>query len=164
MVTSMENEWDYMPAGREKINHGVGAVCKFTLNITDSPYTGMLKNGLQTGLLRISLARVTNVDTYLPSAGIKFLRSGVPSANFVALGFVDIFRLNLTNNIFEPGTYELCNQLRLIESAPVIENDEDEDEENDEDEDGSSPVTQIVFKLLQGDPCPALVGLSDITR
>ena len=157
MVTTMENEWDYMPAGRDKINHGVGAVCKFTLNITDSPYTGMLKTGIQTGLIRISLARVTNVDTYLPSVGIKFLRSGVPSANFVTLGFVDIFRLNLTNNIFDPETYELCNQLRVIKLAPMIENDEHEHV-------GVSPSTQIVTKLRQADPCPALVGLSDITR
>ena len=34
VVTSFENEWDVMPAGRRKAIHGVGAVCPFTVDIS----------------------------------------------------------------------------------------------------------------------------------
>ena len=150
VVTTMENEWDVMPSGRQKINHGVGAVCKFTLDIKNSPYTGLLKNGKTTGLIRVSLARSTNIDTYLPSASLKFLRSGTSSANAVFLGFVDIFRLNVTNNIFDPDIQPLFNQLLTLSKSPKLNDDKS--------------TTQIIKKLKQADDCPALVGLSDLTR
>ena len=34
LITSFENEWDVMPAGRRKAIHGVGAVCPFTVDIS----------------------------------------------------------------------------------------------------------------------------------
>ena len=34
LITSFENEWDEMPAGRRKAIHGVGAVCPFTVDIS----------------------------------------------------------------------------------------------------------------------------------
>ena len=41
--TTFENEWDVMPAGRQKAIHGVGAVCPFTVDVSaDSPFTGLL--------------------------------------------------------------------------------------------------------------------------
>ena len=44
VVTSFENEWDVMPAGRQKAIHGIGAVCLFTVDVSaDSPFTGLLK-------------------------------------------------------------------------------------------------------------------------
>ena len=44
VVTSFENEWDILPAGRQKTLHGVGGVCSFTVDIAaNSPFTGMLK-------------------------------------------------------------------------------------------------------------------------
>ena len=33
LITSFENEWDVMPAGRRKTIHGVGAICPFTVDI-----------------------------------------------------------------------------------------------------------------------------------
>ena len=53
VVTTMENEWDVLPKGRIKVVHSVGSVCKFTLNITKSNYTGMFKPGIQTGIVRM---------------------------------------------------------------------------------------------------------------
>ena len=44
VVTSFENEWDVLPAGRQKTLHGVGGVCSFFIDISnDSPFTGILK-------------------------------------------------------------------------------------------------------------------------
>ena len=44
VVTTFENEWDVMPAGRQKAAHGVGGVCPFTVDVSeDSPFTGLLK-------------------------------------------------------------------------------------------------------------------------
>ena len=149
----MENEWDYMPAGRQKTNHGVGAVCKFTLNITDSPYTGLLKDGIQTGLIRISQpASFTGVNTYAPSASIKFLRSGVSSANFVAIPNM-IVQMNLEgNNIFDTNYLlhnHVLNSSYLLDYL-TISPDHD--------------IDLAQTKLSFGDRCPNLVGLSDISR
>ena len=152
----MKNEWDVFPSGRQKINHGVGAVCKFTLDIKNSPYTGLLKNGKTTGFIRVSLARSTNIDTYLPSASLKFLRSGTSSANAVFLGYVDIFRLNVTNDIFDPEIQPLYNHLLTVPNSPIMIG-EVGDHSND-----SNP--SIITKFKQADDCPALVGLSDLTR
>ena len=145
MVTTYENEWDWGPAGRSRYNHVVGAVCKFTLNITDSPYTGMLKDGIQTGLIRISLIQNSGMgNEYIPSAGVKFLRSGVKSANFVALPQID----ERTNNIFAPSN-TLINQILTSNSSTTFDN-------------LGNP--QIIKKFLQGDDCLSMVGLSDMTR
>ena len=44
VITSFENEWDVMPAGRVKAIHGIGAVCPFSVDISESsPFTGLLK-------------------------------------------------------------------------------------------------------------------------
>ena len=140
MVTSFANDWDYAPAGRLKYNHGVGAVCKFTLDIKDSPYTGMLKNGIQTGLIRISLQNNRNSNEYIPSAAIKFLRSGVSSANLFALPQTHI----LTNNLFDPVRYLMLSTINTTLTF-----------------DGNP---QIIKKFIQGDDCYAMIGLSDTTR
>ena len=153
----MENEWDVLPSGRQKINHRVGAVCKFTLDIKNSPYTGLLKNGKTTGFIRVSLARSTNIDTYLPSASLKFLRSGTSSANAVFLGYVDVWRLNVTNNIFDPEIQPLSNHLLTLPHSPLLDQREDNDLS-----DNSPP--HLITKFKQADDCPAVVGLSDLTR
>ena len=78
MITSMENEWDIAPVGRKKFIHYIAAACKFTLQITNSPFTGIFKNGIQHGLLRMGSA--TWVDPFplhgcVPGVSIKFFRS-----------------------------------------------------------------------------------------
>merc|ERR1719507_1422369 len=109
IVTSFDNQWDNMPAGRQKVIHGVGAVCRFTLDITDSPYTGIFKTGKQTGLIRIGpaldIAKGAGVP---PGAGIKFLRSGKTSGNFVALHSLTA---GPSYNIFDPEVYPMYNHI-----------------------------------------------------
>ena len=143
MVTTYENEWDWAPAGRETYNHVLGAVCKFRLNITDSPYTGMLKDGIQTGLIRISL--LNSYTDYKPNVALKFLRSGVKSANVVVLPQIDA----RTNNIFDPDYYPLINHILASSTADTFD---------------SFGNPQTIKKLLQGDDCLSMVGLSDMTR
>ena len=154
MVTTYENEWDWKPAGRDTYNHVLGAVCKFTLNITDSPYTGMLKDGIQTGLIRISLIQ-DPVTRYLPTAAVKFLRSGVKSANFVVLPQIN----DRTNNIFDPDYYPLTNHVGF-DFDPELPEDFDPDTYNS----SNLRSSQTKTKLLQGDNCLSVVGLSDMTR
>ena len=130
-----------MPEGRQKYLHGVGAVCKFTLDIQDSPYTGLFKNGVQTGIIRIGSALdIGGGSEYgaglFPGAGIKFLRTGKSSGNIVVS-----LELKKSYNIFDPDLYPLYNHLL-------------------------EPVNnQSLFnKFLQGSECPTKVGLSDIAR
>merc|ERR1711963_1364579 len=70
----------------------------------------MLKDGIQTGLIRISLVQ-DSTNEYIPAAGVKFLRSGVKSANFVALPAVNLLSKGTTNNIFDPHYYPLTNHI-----------------------------------------------------
>ena len=78
MKTSMDNEWDIMPAGRKKFIHYIGAACKFTLSISNSPFTGVFKNGVQHGIVRMGSA--TWLDPFplhglVPGVSIKIFRS-----------------------------------------------------------------------------------------
>jgi len=88
VITSFENEWDIMPAGRVKAIHGIGAVCPFTVDVSEnSPFSGLLKPGAQiTGFIRMGPG-IDFMDPlssgFLPGAAIKFLRSGTHSANWV---------------------------------------------------------------------------------
>ena len=141
-MTDFDNEWDNMPEGRQKYLHGVGAVCKFTLDIQDSPYTGLFKNGVQTGIIRIGSALDIGGGSefgagLFPGAGIKFLRTGKTSGNIVTA----FLSKGESYNIFDPDLYPLYNHV-LIPS-------------NDQ---------YLVNKFLQGSECPAKVGLSDIAR
>ena len=141
IVTTFDDEWDNMPVGRSKYIHGVGAVCKFTLDILDSPYTGMFKNGKQTGIIRIGpaldIAKGAGVP---PGAGIKFLRSGKTSGNFVALHSLSA---GPSYNIFDPEMYPMYNHILGPSNAQE---------------------ELLVNKFLQGSKCPTKVGLSDIAR
>ena len=136
-MTSFDNEWDNMPEGRQKFVHGVGAVCKFTLDIHDSPYTGLFKNGVQTGIIRIGSALdIADGAGLMPGAGIKFLRTGKSSGNIVVS-----LELKKSYNIFDPELYPMYNHLL-----------------------GPSNDEALYNKFLQGSECPTKVGLSDITR
>ena len=98
-MTAMESEWDVFPAGRKKSIHPNGAVCRFNLYIKNSPYSGLLKNGKRTGIMRLSsiVDGETITEGYEKSgpvcdpvceesgpsgsAALKFLRTGKPSGN-----------------------------------------------------------------------------------
>lgn len=138
IVTSLDAEWDILPLGREKYIHGIGAVCKFTLNITESPYTGMLANGRQTGIIRLGPAKdISNGHGVSPGAAIKFLRTGRTSGNTVMLHSLtgtpsyDFFAVSMSNHI-----------------SGAVRPDE----------------VCLVTKFLQGSRCATKTALSDMTR
>jgi len=90
LITTFENEWDVLPEGRNKAIHGNGAICPFTVDVSnDSPFTGLLKAGGKiTGFIRMGPA--TDFTSSLtpglsPGVSIKFLRTGASSANFVMI-------------------------------------------------------------------------------
>ena len=80
MFVTMESEWDTFPPGRVKLKHNLGVVCKFTLDIKDSQFSGIFKDGNRTGIIRLSIGGGKQ-----ESAGVamKFLRTGVPSGNLL---------------------------------------------------------------------------------
>ena len=124
-LTTADNEWDFMPAGRIKIVHPIGGVCKFEIDINNSIYSGVLKNGTRTGIMRVSVSvdgdflqtattgPVCGQGTYEiggegcedtspgESVALKFLRSGVSSGNLVLQRPPIAFELP-TYNIFDP--------------------------------------------------------------
>ena len=121
MLTTTDNEWDFMPAGRVKALHPIGGVCKFKIEINHSIYSGVLKNGTRTGTMRISVNRdgefIQSTSTGTPcgasetdvcedqspgaAAALKFLRTGVPSGN-VVFQRPSIASPLPTYNIFDP--------------------------------------------------------------
>jgi len=142
VVTTFDDEWDNMPVGREKDIHGIGAVCKFTLDITDSPYTGIFKNGKQTGIIRIGPAiDIANEAGVAPGAGIKFLRSGITSGNFVTLHSLTPGK---SYNIFDP---EVSGNMYNHILGPK-----------------AAAEKMLLQKFLQVGTCSTKVGLSDLAR
>lgn len=118
--TSFDDEWDVMPEGRHKVIHSVGAVCPFQIDIAaDSPYTGLLKAGANVhGLIRMGPA----TDPYsfgkgkdlVPGVGVKFLRTGVSSANFMLLHSLDPLANNNFNFFAEPVSNHLSGTFDSI--------------------------------------------------
>lgn len=89
---SMRTSFDYasndvMPKERVKVIHGVGAICKVDMQVSeDYPYTGIFQPGTAAGMVRMGSAlAVTETSGMVPGIGVKFLRDGVPSANWVEL-------------------------------------------------------------------------------
>ena len=92
VITSFQNEWDIMPAGRRKVIHGIGAICPFSVDVpAGSPFTGLFKpGGTIHGLIRMGpAANIMGGGGLTPGAAVKFLRTGTKSAN--------IFLLDTTN-------------------------------------------------------------------
>ena len=84
-----------MPCGmlgcRNKDIHSVGTVSKVKwVSTGNHPFTGIFQGG-DYGILRLSTAAppLSMYKTIVPGMGVKFLRSGVDSANFVAMFSVD---------------------------------------------------------------------------
>jgi len=145
VITSFDDEWDVMPNGRHKVIHSVGAVCQFQINISpDSPYTGLLKAGANVqGLIRMGpasdpYAKGSGKDL-VPGVGIKLLRSGVNSANFVLLPHLE----PLANNNFNFFAETISNHI----SAKV----------------NSLPLKALVQKFCQTGHCGTKVGISHLT-
>jgi len=138
MRTTFDSHRDVLPRGRTKVIHAQGAHCLFELEVSaGSAFTGALASGARTGLLRMGSA--SSLDhTYpqdvamFPGLGIKFLRSGRPSANFVILrsagpgGSYNFFDGSFSNHVAPPD------------------------------------ALQALGKFQQASDCIAMVGLSDL--
>jgi len=86
MITTFDDQWDVFPEGREKVIHHQGVLCKFDLDVTSHEFTGLFSSGKSQGILRLGSATPSDGAIGIhPGASFKFLRSGVRSANFVAL-------------------------------------------------------------------------------
>jgi len=85
MISTFDNVRESMPEGRKKVIHGNGVMLQFDFQVQgNSPYSGMLAPGTHRGLMRLGSAMPPESATF-PGIGIKFLRSGIHSANTVAL-------------------------------------------------------------------------------
>mmetsp|Transcript_51357 Transcript_51357/g.65753 ORF Transcript_51357/g.65753 Transcript_51357/m.65753 type:complete len:271 (-) Transcript_51357:174-986(-) len=116
-----------MPAGRTKDIHGQGTVCKVSFKNTNtaSNFTGVWAYGAeQHGFVRLGPALECTTSTGLvPGLGIKFMRSGVKSADYVALVSLDplpdknynFFATNFSNHIPQPTSAAdkaICEKFR----------------------------------------------------
>ena len=95
---------------RNKTIHSVGNVGKIEwVDLGNHPYTGIFKGG-DAGYVRMSSAAPVDTKTpnIKPGMGVKFLRDGVDSANFVAMFSVDgqdnlnFFANDWSNHIPDP--------------------------------------------------------------
>lgn len=140
--TTFDDFSDVMPVGRSKYIHSVGAVCKFSMDISSqSPFTGLFEAGNTVhGLVRMGSALAVDTTSGIaPGVGVKFLRSGVPSGNFVGLVALE----PLPNNNYNFFAANLSNHIPAAVAA-------------------SSQF--LVGKFVQASSCPTQVGLSDICR
>lgn len=80
---------DTLPRSHKKSIHSVGNVAKMSWKSTGNhPYTGVFK-GWTDVLVRMSSAVAPTDTSVAPGMGVKFLRDGEASSNFVAMFSVD---------------------------------------------------------------------------
>ena len=101
---------------RNKTIHAVGDVAKIKwTSLGAHPYTGVFK-GADSGYVRMSVAApvgLPGLPNMIPGMGVKLLRDGVESANFVAMYSVDgqksynFFDNNFSNHIPDPVSVTL---------------------------------------------------------
>ena len=140
-----------LPKGRVKTVHSVGAVCKFKLEIANSPYTGLLSNGTRKGIMRLgSSLDVSNNAGVKPGIAIKFMRTNRSSGN--------LFLMHKLDPIVDPIT---GSKIYDFFSVPVHTHIKP-----------SKPdVWEIaearkagIKKFEQASNCTARLGLSDLAR
>lgn len=118
---------DTSPFNGKKTIHPIGTVtmAKFdTTNVPDHQFTGLFK-GSEHLLLRLSLAVSPDTESAAPGIAVKFLRNGIPSANFVAMYAIDgqagsgnFFLNEFRNHVSPPTSFTtklLAEKFRLTE-------------------------------------------------
>jgi len=118
MITVFDNRRDVNPESRVKVIHGQGAVLQFDLHVnSNSPYTGILKPGTAGGLMRLGPALPVSTDGAFPGVAVKFLRTGVHSANSNLLretgdsdGVKQFFEVGVSNHVAPPSALGLLNK------------------------------------------------------
>ena len=79
----------YWDGCRNKTIHAHGNVAKIEWkSVGNHPYTGMFK-GADAGYARLSVAKPVSSTVLAPGMGVKLLRDGHDSANFVCMYRVD---------------------------------------------------------------------------
>lgn len=106
VFTTFDNYLPEMPTGRKKWIHHIGSVCEFELEVArHSPFTGLFASGKQRGFIRMSHAGMGMVNGMTPGIGIKMLRSGIHSGDFVVMHNTsegqgwNFFERNMSNHI-----------------------------------------------------------------
>jgi len=137
VMLTFDSASDVFPEPRTKYIHSVGVVGGIRFDSHGGhPYTGLFE-GATSGLVRFSSAKEPGKGGYTPGMGMKFLRDGRESANFVAMYTLDGQTCNETN-FFE---HEWSNHIPLTDNFGL----------------------QIVAaKFWQASYCPLMVGLSDM--
>eukprot|EP00441_Pelagodinium_beii_P045184 CAMPEP_0197625496 /NCGR_PEP_ID=MMETSP1338-20131121/4852_1 /TAXON_ID=43686 ORGANISM="Pelagodinium beii, Strain RCC1491" /NCGR_SAMPLE_ID=MMETSP1338 /ASSEMBLY_ACC=CAM_ASM_000754 /LENGTH=389 /DNA_ID=CAMNT_0043195923 /DNA_START=24 /DNA_END=1193 /DNA_ORIENTATION=+ len=127
MRTTLDNHRDVLPNGRTKVIHTQGVHCQFQLDIVpDSKLTGIFEPGTRKGLIRMG-SGTSRTLSFFPGMGIKFFRSGVHSANFVALratgpgGSNDFFNGTLSNHVAPPAALQALMKFQQASNcAPFV--------------------------------------------
>jgi len=117
MISTFDNSMEVFNKGRQKVIHQQGVVLQFDLEVENSsPYTGMLRPGKHRGLLRLGSAFPPETDIF-PGVAVKFLRSGIHSANTVLLrqtgaktGQNQFFEEALTNHVAPSKTLTMLKK------------------------------------------------------
>lgn len=116
MDPTFDTPGDSLPKGqiygtRAKYIHTVGSIAEVKWeSVGNHPYTGLFK-GADNGFARLSFAKEPSPKSLntAPGMGIKFLRDGIDSGNFVAMYSVDghdswnFFKDDFTNHIPAAG-------------------------------------------------------------
>lgn len=102
-ATAFDDTWDVMPAGRPKYVHSVGSVCKVNMVVDSiSEFSGIFEPGTQSGIVRLGTSTPFNETRGItPGMALKFMRSGVPSANVLVAADLGI-NPNASYNYFGP--------------------------------------------------------------
>ena len=111
---TFDHSSDEIPTGRLKIIHATGAVGKIKfIPDPNHPFTGIYSRG-GIGLARFSLAVNPSDSNYTPGIALKFLISGQPSRNIVAMNSLEgqgsnwnFFANNFSNQIEHAQTIPL---------------------------------------------------------
>jgi hypothetical protein len=137
VMTSFDSNSDTMAQKRSKYIHSVGIVggIKF-VSSGDHPYKGLFQ-GADHGIVRFSSAKEPSSDGFTPGMGLKFLRDGRKSANFVSMYSLDGHTCDVTN-FFESAW---SNHIPLTDNFGL---------------------KIIAAKFWQASYCPLMVGVSDM--
>lgn len=135
---SFDAQSDIFPEPREKYIHSVGTVAPFRWEVVGKPrYSGIFATGAEYGLIRFSSAGPPGSSGFGPGAGVKILRDGRPSANFMAMPSLD------------PQKCEDKNFFLKDFNSHVPHTD-------------STAVNVLGKKFFQVSKCIQMVGLSDL--
>lgn len=86
---SFESQSDIFPGSRIKYIHSVGAVAPIKWESLTSKYGGLFASGSEHGFVRFSSAAEPGSSGFTPGIGLKLLRDGRTSSNFVAMPGLD---------------------------------------------------------------------------